>query len=428
MVGDFNVHFDVPCKWDVRRFCTILDSSGLKQHIIGPTHICGHTLDLVITRHDDSLIKRYTIDRNDFRIDHFMINCVLDLPKPSAAKITFTTRKYQLIDHEAFSGDIAAKMHNIECRTYENVNNLLADYNTACSEVLDKHAPPTTMTRSVIRRPAWYNETVKDARRVRRRCERKWRKSNTNANYKTYQESKQNVTDHIHNAKKSYFESKFNDCSVKDMYKTVNELMYTSNKTIPDTDSPMDLANDFGQFFVGKVNKIREEVDSIKGSDSSNTTESLSYLRSTPVTCLFSDFQSVTNEELLKIIRKCPNKSCVMDPMPTYLVKEHVDVLLPTLCRIVNTSLQSGLFPDDLHKAIVTPVLKKASLDRNQLKNYRPVSNLHFTSKVIEKCASKQIIEHTEAHGLSEPLQSAYRGQHSTETALACVHNNIMRA
>ena len=114
----------------------------------------------------------------------------------------------------------------------------------------------------------------------------------------------------------------------------------------------------------------------------------------------------MTNEELLSVVKKCPNKSCALDPKPTWLVKQHIDTLLPTLCRVVNTSLQSGVFPYDLHRAIVTPVLKKVTLDHNELKHYRPVSNLQFTSKVLEKCASSQIIEHTEKHKLSEPIQS----------------------
>ena len=161
---------------------------------------------------------------------------------------------------------------------------------------------------------------------------------------------------------------------------------------------------------------------------SSVDTSCLSYIKSSPVTCLFPEFRSVTNEELLDVIKKCPNKSCVLDPMPTWLVKQHIDILLPTLCRIVNTSLISGMFPDILHKAIITPVLKKPTLNHNELKNYRPVANLQFTSKVLEKCASYQLIEHTDTHSLSEPLQSAYRTLHSTETALACVHNDILRA
>ena len=43
LLGDFNVHYDVPSKSDVRRFSTILASNGLVQHITGPTHRCGHT-------------------------------------------------------------------------------------------------------------------------------------------------------------------------------------------------------------------------------------------------------------------------------------------------------------------------------------------------------------------------------------------------
>lgn len=210
------------------------------------------------------------------------------------------------------------------------------------------------------------------------------------------------------------------------MFKTVNELLNKTNKAVPDTDSPVDLANDFGRFFIGKVNKIRTEVDDMVPSNDSETVES--YLKSSPVTCEFSEFKEVTNNELLEVIKKYPNKSCALDPMPTWLVKQHIDVLLPTLCRIVNTSLQSGVFPNDLHKSIITPVLKKTTLNHNILKNYRPIANLEFTSKVLEKCAASQTTEYINSHNLSEPMQSAYRSCHSTETALACVHNDFMRA
>ena len=279
-------------------------------------------------------------------------------------------------------------------------------------------------TRRVRHQPAWYDESVQNARRERRRCERKWRKSRSNIDYEQYRESKQKVCNEIRNAKTTYYENKLNNCSVKDMFQTINELLHTSNKAIPDTQCPEDLANEFGKFFIGKVTTIRNEVD----NQSSNSLSSNTYMESSPVTCLFSEFQQITNEELLSVIKRCPNKSCALDPIPTWLVKQHIATLLPTLCRIVNTSLQSGVFPDELHRAIVTPVLKKVTLDHNELKHYRPVSNLQFTSKVLEKCASTQIIEHTEKHDLSEPMQSAYRRQHSTETALACVHNDILRA
>ena len=116
------------------------------------------------------------------------------------------------------------------------------------------------------------------------------------------------------------------------MFKIINELLHTSNKAIPDTQCPEDLANDFGRFIVGKVTTIRNEVDSHSINSSLSTT---TCTQSSPVTCLFSEFRLMTNEELLSVIKKCPNKSCVLDPMPTWLVKQHIDPLLPTLCRIL---------------------------------------------------------------------------------------------
>jgi hypothetical protein len=71
--------------------------------------------------------------------------------------------------------------------------------------------------------------------------------------------------------------------------------------------------------------------------------------------------------------------------------------------------------------------LKKVSLDRNVLKNYRPVSNIAAISKYVEKVVTARLCEHINRHDLFEPLQSAYRSQHSTETALLAVQDDFLR-
>jgi hypothetical protein len=125
---------------------------------------------------------------------------------------------------------------------------------------------------------------------------------------------------------------------------------------------------------------------------------------------------------------KWPSKSCDLDPLPTWLLKKHLQIFLPILTTIVNTSLLSGSFPAELRKAKITLVLKKISLDKQQLSNYRPVSNLAFLGKLIEKVVSAQVTKYVDVNHLAEPLQSAYRGAHSTETALLSVHNTLLRA
>ena len=118
--------------------------------------------------------------------------------------------------------------------------------------------------------------------------------------------------------------------------------------------------------------------------------------------------------------------SCSLDPLPTKLVKEFSHSLVPHVTHVVNLSLSSGVFPQILKHALVKPLLKKSNLDSEIMKNYRPVSNIAFIGKVIEKVVAERLIRHMNQNNLNEQMQSAYRAFHSTETALTRIHNDIL--
>ena len=120
-----------------------------------------------------------------------------------------------------------------------------------------------------------------------------------------------------------------------------------------------------------------------------------------------SEFNKVTVEEVEKIIRKSPSKSCDLDPLPTWLLKECLHELSPIITDLINISMSCAHVNQEMKEAIVTPLLKKINLELI-LKNFRPVSNLSFISKTIERVVASQLSHHMKINGLIEVFQSGF--------------------
>ena len=94
--------------------------------------------------------------------------------------------------------------------------------------------------------------------------------------------------------------------------------------------------------------------------------------------------------------------------------------------KVINLSLGSGTVPRVLKKTAVRPLIKKANLDLEDLSNYRPVSNLPYLSKILERAVADQLQVHLDANNLHVKFQSAYRRGHSRETALLRILNDLL--
>jgi hypothetical protein len=179
------------------------------------------------------------------------------------------------------------------------------------------------------------------------------------------------------------------------------------------------LAEEFSNFFMEKISKIRSDID----NNPARVPPAPDKIADIPP---LLEYRNVTEDEVHKLITQSKNKQCDLDPLPTSLLKECLEDSLPLITKIINTSLSLGDVPPEMKKAIVKPLLKKKGLELIY-KNYRPVSNLSFISKLIEKIVANQFNEHLDRYNLQNPFQSAYRKYHSTETALLKVQNDILQ-
>ena len=139
----------------------------------------------------------------------------------------------------------------------------------------------------------------------------------------------------------------------------------------------------------------------------------------------FAELEPPSIDDVKKILGSIPSKSSNMDAIPTSLLKSCADIFAPLIARLAALSFREGQFPSRFKIASVTSLLKKPGLDSEVPGNYRPISNLNNISKILERLFLRNIIDHVSSSPSFNSSQSAYRKDHSTETALLRLLNDI---
>jgi hypothetical protein len=418
ILGDFNLPFNSKHHADGIKLESLLECANYQQHINVATHTNGHILDLIMSPITSSLqpvLKE--VDRS-VTSDHFAVICNLLLPRPKRRRKNINVRRWRSIDPLEFNSDITAMSASIET-TYDRVTT----YNSLLESLVDKHAPVRSIMITERSATPWYSVEIRHAKTHCRVLERKWQKSKLNIDHELFKLHRNNLKDLRDKAKSEYIHQKLTTATTtKDTFSILNKLLHKpADQQLPSHQTTTELTERFATFFTDKIAAVRNGFNTAALPPQPASTGNPSTVPA--LSCL----KPVCDKELKKLIGNSPSKSCALDPAPTWLVKQ-CPALVSVLSNIINHSLETGVVSPTLKHALITPALKKPSLDRNQFNNYRPISNLPFTAKLMERVVSNRLEEHCEENGIKGYFQSAYKRHHSTETALLRVQNDLLLA
>ena len=203
------------------------------------------------------------------------------------------------------------------------------------------------------------------------------------------------------------------------LWNSINNILHRiPPPALPEFTSVKSLCDHFSRYFVDTIETIHSKFP--------DKVQNIPQVQKPEIRSKMNVSERASEDEIRKLILSSSSKSCDPDPISTSMLKNCLDIIITPITDIINISMETSTFLQNFIEAHVRPLLKKTSLPKNELENYRPVSNLSFISKILQKIVANRLQAHIKNNHLCNPLQSAYRKHHSTESALLKVHNDII--
>jgi hypothetical protein len=401
------------------------DVFGLKQHVNSPTRSNpDHVLDVVATD-PASMVCDIVVDDAGQISDHRLVVATITAESAQRhAPAVFTFRRIANIDLVAFEQKLRSSSLFLAPAT--TAEQFAEQMKTVIVSILDKAAP---LCRRVRRPPKAITKFLStdaiEAKRLRRRLERRWKTSHQEVDRIAYRRACRHANKLINLSRQDYFREQLSSATnLKDRWRTAKQILHSAKTVHSRTSEELDrVCNLFANYFVDKISKLKRAVVANLPSVANFSFPDSHYFGQ-PLASL----QPVSSHEVYQLVTSMQTKTSSVDYIPTSLIKSCPTVFSEIICKLANLSFSEGVFPSMFKTAAVTPLLKKPGLDEDSPANYRPISNLNNISKLLERLFLARFQPHVVGSHNFNNLQSAYRPHHSTETALLLTLDSIYTA
>ena len=406
LTGDLNIDFLGGSRHFNRsnQIKNLFNSFNMTNFVSSPTHfsnLSSAALDYLVGSDPDQLLVFSQINVAEFS-KHDVIFCSLDYD------IVFEQPKIQKFRNYS----------NFDLNVIENEFQLLSwtdyftivDPNRICNylynnlnQLHDALFPEKVYQPSKIFNP-WYNRVIQKAMIDRDLAYIKWKSSRNSTDFVNFKMLRNRVRTISRDARQQYLTRYLNpNLPNKTLWQRLNDYNVTKDKSSTIFQSP-DVINNF---FIDSVPDLPVDVPSIAPNHNN-----ISFY-----------FSLLTESQILEAFSKIKSNACGLDGLPLKFIKIVLPFIISHLTHLYNFIILTGIFPDCWKQSKVFPLKKKPG--NENLNNLRPISVLPCLSKAFEILVKQQIVNYTTSNNLTSVLQSGYKANHSTSTAvLKIVHEN----
>ena len=394
-------------------FYNTFQEFGLTHTMHAPTHKNGNTLDFILTTFPDKFKKVYS-EVSSIDSDHYMVNFTLNIEHKLPNVPPRYVPNYSRANWTAFKSDILNSNLISFIQECADVNLCCTHWTDTLAKFIDKHIPKIKIKNSNT--PPWIDGDVLNLSNHKESARRRANLVNTDQSWAKYKKLRNKLKTLTKSKYLNYINTISNSISsnskrfwgvIKNKTKSrfIPESIFYN--TLTGTNS-VDKANIFNTFFFNNFTP-RE-----RGS----TLPVIEILQNPDL----SEIQLTVAEVRIALQSIDISKATGPDKLSGKILNECAAQLAPSLTLLFNKSLRLGIVPDLWKSANVAPVHKKD--DKNNAENYRPISLLCLSSKILERCIFNSI--YNKIKHLISNLQHGFLRGRSTSTQLLIVLQDIL--